>query len=154
MFFEESSINFMNHTDFNFWQHHSIRYLEAALDCTRHETPVNPDGYGKKTGGCGDTVEYYLSVQQNRIACISFSTDGCLNTNACANALSTLCEGKSIEECWSITPEAVADYLETLPVQEIHCAELAVGAFYLALASIQKTPEAGQETKRPQKQSG
>jgi nitrogen fixation protein NifU and related proteins len=129
----------MNDNDFNFWQHHSIRYLEAALDCTRHEILKNPDAYAKKTGECGDTIEFFLSIEDNHIQSIAFSTDGCLNTNACANALSSLCEGKSVEESWAITPEAVIDYLETMPVEEIHCAELAVGAFYLALASHQKT---------------
>jgi nitrogen fixation NifU-like protein len=32
----------------------------------------------------------------------------------------------------------VADYLEPLPEDHFHCAELAVGAFYLALADSQR----------------
>lgn len=133
-----SVIHTMNNSDIDFWQRHSMRYLEAALDCARHETPENPDAYGKKKGDCGDTIEFFLSIKDNTIQSISFSTDGCLNTNACANAVSCLCEGKSLEASWTITPEAVIDYLETMPVHEIHCAELAVGAFYLALASYKK----------------
>ena len=141
----------MNENDFDFWQHHSIRYLEAALDCTRHETLKNPDAHGKKKGDCGDTIEFFLSIENNRIQSISFSTDGCLNTNACANAVACLCEGKSLEASWMITPEAVIAYLETLPVHQNHCAELAVGAFYLALASYPKA-RAGKD-KLPERQN-
>jgi nitrogen fixation NifU-like protein len=32
----------------------------------------------------------------------------------------------------------VADYLQTLPADHFHCAELAVGAFYKALADYQQ----------------
>ena len=45
-------------------------------------------------------------------------------------------EGRALEEAWSITPEEVASYLETLPGESRHCAELAVGALYLALTDI------------------
>jgi len=63
---------------------------------------------------------------------VSFRVNGCLNTNACANTVVHLAEGKSLEEAWKVTPEDVINYLETLPRNNYHCAELALGAFYLA----------------------
>jgi nitrogen fixation NifU-like protein len=54
-----------------------------------------------------------------------------------------LVEGKTIGEAWEIAPEAVADYLETLPEDHFHCAELAVGALYMALSNyneLQRSP--------------
>ena len=57
-----------------------------------------------------------------------------MNTNACANTVAQLVEGKKITTAWEITPEDVIDYLETLPPEQFHCAELAVGALYRALA--------------------
>ena len=122
----------------DFWQHHSARYLEMALDGSRHEKVTHPDARGKKTGDCGDSIEFFLSVKSNQIEAISFETDGCLNTNACANTVAFMCEGKFIEDAWEITPDMVIEYLETLPFHESHCAELAVGAFYLSLADINK----------------
>ena len=126
----------MNENGKNFWEHHSTRYLEMALDGRRHEIIKNPDAKGKKTGDCGDSIQFFLTINNNRIESISFETDGCLNTNACANTVSHLSEGKCMEEAWAITPEMVVDYLETLPAHDIHCAELAVGAFYLSLADF------------------
>jgi nitrogen fixation NifU-like protein len=121
--------------EFDLWQDHSLRYLEMAFRTDRREIIERPDGYGKRTGECGDTVEMFLTVRGDRIASVSFDTDGCMSTNACANTVAELAEGKSLESAWDITTEDVIKYLETLPAENIHCAELAIGAFYLALAN-------------------
>jgi nitrogen fixation NifU-like protein len=128
----------MEPMNFNFLQDHSDHYLEMAYSTGRRERIEHPDGYGKRTGDCGDTVEIYLSVNQGRIQSVSFQTDGCMNTSACANTVGELVEGKSVEAAWELTPEDVVDYLETLPSQNFHCAELAVGALYLALANYRE----------------
>jgi nitrogen fixation NifU-like protein len=124
--------------NFDFWQAHSLHFLEMAFRTDRHERPAHPDGYGKKTGDCGDTVEIFLSVHDDRIDTITFEVNGCMNTNACANTVAHMAEGKNLSAAWEITPEKVAEYLETLPPDHFHCAELAVGAFYLALSNQQE----------------
>jgi nitrogen fixation NifU-like protein len=128
----------MTEKKFDFWRDHSLHYLEMAFRYDRRERLQNPDGYGKRTGECGDTVEMFLHIQNGRIQSVSFDTDGCINTNSCANTVSHLVEGKIIEEAWGITPEDVTEFLETLPKDNIHCAELAVGAFYLALVNYRE----------------
>jgi len=126
----------MGKTQFDFWQDHATQYLEMAFRSDRRERIHAADGYGKKTGDCGDTVEFFLAVKNDRIATISYDIDGCMNTNACANAIVSLAEGRPISEAWTITPETVVDYLKTLPEDHFHCAELTVGTLYLALANI------------------
>ena len=128
----------MTAKEFDFWQDHSLHYLEMAFRHDRRERLQNPDGYGKRTGECGDTVEIFLSIKRGRIQSVTFDTDGCINTNTCANTVSHLSEGKTIEDVWEITPEVVIEFLETLPKENYHCAELAVGAFYMALANCQE----------------
>lgn len=128
---------------FDFRQDHSAHYLEMALRTDKREIVRNPDGYGKKTGTCGDTVEIFLTVRRGCIQSVSFDTDGCINTNACCNTLAFLAEGKTIDRAWGIRPEDVVDYLETLPADGTHCAELTVSAFYLALTNyreLKKSP--------------
>lgn len=122
----------------NFWQHHSLHFLEMAFRTDKREIVAQPDGHGKKSGDCGDTVEIFLQLgtDQQSISAVSYHTDGCLNTNACANTVAHLIEGKSIDDAWKVTPEEVAAFLETLPPDHFHCAELAVGALYLALADL------------------
>lgn len=123
-----------------FLQKHSIRYLEMALNYSRHEKIFRPDGYGVNTGECGDTVCMALTTMKNTIAHVSLQIDGCVNTNACANTVAYFAEGKTVDEAWEITPEKVAEYLETLPESQFHCAELAVGALYKALSDFRKKP--------------
>lgn len=124
---------------FDFWQDHSVHYLEMALRYDKKERIEKPDGYGKRTGECGDTIEMFLIVRDGHIQFASFDADGCMNTIACSNTVVYFAEGKTIEEAWEINTEMIVDYLETLPPDEVHCAELAVGAFYLALSDSRKT---------------
>src|SRR6056297_3069645 len=118
----------MSEENFNFWQAHSLRYLEMAFRYDNQGRLADPDGYGSRTGDCGDTVEMYLSVADNRIDSIIYQVDGCINTNACANTVIRMAEDMNVDEAWAITPEMVVEYLETLPENHHHCAELAVGA--------------------------
>ena len=128
---------------FTFWQDHSDHYLEMAFRTDRQGSLTRPDGYGKRTGDCGDTVEIFLSVRTGRIESVMFQLDGCLNTCACANTVAHLAKGRLVEEAWQIRPEDVIGFLKTLPADHFHCAELVVGAFYRALADhneLQRRP--------------
>ena len=132
----------MTQQNFDFWQDHSLRYLEMAFSRDYDEIVPNPDGYAKKTGDCGDTVEFFITVDHDTIKRITHHINGCQNTNACANAIAHLVGGKTIHQAWKVTPQKVAAFLETLPAHHFHCAELAVGTLYLALAGIQDTRRA------------
>ena len=103
----------MNDSDFDFFQDHSRNYLEMALKTDKQELMENPDGYGKRTGVCGDTVEIYLKVRQKSVEAVSYHVDGCVNTNACCNTVAHMAEGKSVDAVWGITPERIMDFLET-----------------------------------------
>ena len=139
----------MSDQTFDFWRDHSLKYLEMAYDTQRMERPEHSDGHGSRTGECGDTIEMFLEVSKGKISRVSFDARGCLNTRACANMAASLVEGRPTPDAWSITSEQVAGELETLPADHIHCAELAVGALYLALSDYEKktapSPSGGQE---------
>ena len=128
----------MSDERFDFWQDHSIHFLEMAFRTDKREAIAHPDGYGKNTGVCGDTVELFLMVRDGLITNAAYETDGCMHTNACANTVVAMVEGKPLETAWEVTPEKVAVYLQTLPQEHYHCAELAVGALYHALANARQ----------------
>lgn len=125
----------MNEPDF--WSRHSVQYLEMAFETDHREKVAAPDGYGKRTGDCGDTVEFYITVAGDRLKHVSFIAQGCMNTTACCNTVVHLTRGRSIERAWQLTPEQISRFLQTLPPDHEHCAELAAGAFYLALTDYQ-----------------
>ncbi len=83
-------------------------------------------------------MEFFLTLRNELISNVSYEIDGCMNTNACANAVAEMVEGKPVEDAWDVTPEKLIVFLETLPPQNYHCAELAVGALYLALSDAVK----------------
>lgn len=119
---------------FDYWQDHSENYLIMANLWDKRQVIENPDGCGGKTGDCGDTVTIFLTRENGTISRVNYALEGCQNTNACCNALAVLVEGKTLEEGWSINPQDIIEFLETLPADHYHCAELTIGAFYLALA--------------------
>ena len=116
---------------------HSPQFLIMALKKNEREIPKHPDGYGKRTGDCGDTVEIFLTVADPIITQVDFKVDGCIHTNACCNTLVYLAERRSIEDAWKIIPENIVEFLATLPEDHFHCAELVTGALYLALSNYQ-----------------
>jgi nitrogen fixation NifU-like protein len=121
---------------------YSKRFIDMASRTSRLGILASPDGYGKGVSDCGDTIELYLSVRDELIETVFFQIQGCLNTNACANALSILIEGKTIADSWRIQPEDLVDYLETLPPDHSHCADLVLAAFHRALNDYSATRRA------------
>ena len=132
----------MSKTTEQFWQSHSIKFLEMAFRADRQERLQHADGHGKKTGDCGDSIEFFLMVKDDCIETAAYALNGCLNTNACANTIIELIEGKPLDAAWEINPEDVAAHLESLPPHHFPCAELAVGALYLALADVREKQRA------------
>lgn len=112
---------------------YSERFVQMASSTERYGVLEKPDGYGTRTGDCGDRIDFYLSVRGGQVRMLTFQISGCLNTFACANTVSYLVEGRTIGDCWELTPENVIQYLQSLPPDHHHCAELVVGAFYHAL---------------------
>jgi NifU-like protein involved in Fe-S cluster formation len=77
--------------------------------------------------------------RNGRIISASFYTDGCIYTIACANALAGMIEGKPIAEARAISARQIADFLESLPKAEMHCAQLAVQTLHAALLDLRET---------------
>lgn len=124
--------------EFDFWNDHSLEYLGMAHMWDRRKELDNPDGCAQKTGDCGDSITMYLLVEDGLVKQLCFELDGCINTNACCNVVASMVEGNPVAEGWSITPQQVIEFLGTLPDDHHHCAELAVGTYYLTLADYEK----------------
>jgi nitrogen fixation NifU-like protein len=100
---------------FDFWQDHSIKFLEMAFKSDRMEPTADPDGEGRHTGACGDTVAIFLKLQGTTIAQMAFQVQGCMNTVACANAVAELIEGSSIENAWELTRSGSSIFWKPFP---------------------------------------
>ena len=93
----------------------------------------NPDSHSGITGACGDTIEMYLAVENEKIHDIKFMTDGCGSTIACASYVTRTVKGKSIEDALRIKPEDIDKHFDGLPEESKHCAKLSVDVLKAAL---------------------
>ena len=85
----------------------------------------NPQGYGKVTGSCGDTVSIFLRIINGKIIDARFTTDGCATTVAAGCMACELAIGGTLKEAFAITKEVILDQLDGLPEESTHCAVLA-----------------------------
>ena len=99
----------------------------------------NPDGYGKVGNPvCGDVMEIYIKVKEDIITDIKFKTFGCGSAIATSSMVTELAKGKHIDEALKITRNDVADELEGLPPQKMHCSNLAADALREAIKDYKK----------------
>ena len=88
----------------------------------------NPDGYGRITGSCGDTIQMFLKFENGKVKSALFQTDGCGSSAVCGSFAAELALGKSPEEIFDISGESILKKLGNFPEEDKHCAFLSVEA--------------------------
>ena len=91
-------------------------------------------------GGCGDEMEFYLYIQNDRIVDIRYYTEGCGNTRASAQAVARRAKGLAITDALAISAGDIIRSGECDPAAGRHCAILAVTTFYRAVADYLLMP--------------
>ena len=85
-------------------------------------------------GPCGDSMEFYLVIEDKKIIDIKYYTDGCGATRACAAMVAHLAYGKTVKEALAISAGDVIKRLKGLPEDHLHCSILSVSTLYRAIA--------------------
>ncbi len=98
----------------------------------------NPQGYAQVKGPCGDTIEVFLHIEENRITRATFTTDGCGPSVAAGSMATQLAVGKTLDEARAITPYTILEALGGLPEESEHCALLAANTLASAIANSQR----------------
>ena len=93
----------------------------------------DPDGLGRVTGACGDTIEISLTVDSERVVTGAFFSDGCGASQVCASVAVELAMGQSVDAAYDIAGSDILALLPGFPEDEKHCAGLAAQALNLAL---------------------
>jgi len=113
-------------------------YSEKVMEHFRNPRNVgeieNPDGVGRVGNPvCGDIMELYIKVDNDRIVDAKFKTFGCGAAIATSSMVTELVKNKTIEEALKISNKAVAEALGGLPPIKMHCSVLAEEALKKAL---------------------
>lgn len=118
-------------------------YSEKVMDHFSNPRNVGeiPDCSGVGEVGnpvCGDIMKISIKVEDNIIKDIKFKTFGCGAAIATSSMVTEMAKGKTIEEALKITKQSVADMLDGLPPQKMHCSNLAADALHKAIEDYMK----------------
>ena len=83
---------------------------------------------------CGDIMRIYLKINDDGIIeDVKFKTFGCGAAIATSSMATELVIGRTIEDALKVTNKAVAEALDGLPANKVHCSLLAEEAINAAL---------------------
>ncbi len=92
------------------------------------------DGVGKEGNPvCGDLMEIFIKVEDNRIDDIKFKTFGCGAAISTGSMVTEMVKGKALDEALAVTNKMVAKALGGLPAVKMHCSNLGADALRKAI---------------------
>jgi nitrogen fixation NifU-like protein len=92
------------------------------------------DGIGEEGNPvCGDAMKIFIKVRDNVITDLKFQTFGCASAIAVSSMVTEMAKGMTIEEAAKITKASLADALDGLPPQKMHCSNLGADALHKAI---------------------
>lgn len=113
-------------------------YNEKVMDHFTNPRNVgeieNADGIGEVGNPvCGDIMKLYIRVENNIIKDVRFKTFGCGAAIATSSMITEMVKEKTLEEALRVTNKAVAEALDGLPNNKMHCSNLAADALHNAI---------------------
>ncbi|MGD9369479.1 MAG: iron-sulfur cluster assembly scaffold protein [Desulfobacteraceae bacterium] len=129
-------------------------YNEKVMEHFTHPrnagTMEDADGIGEVGNPvCGDMMTFYIKVQDDRLVDVKFQTFGCVAAIAVSSMVSEMAIGKGLIEAKAISKKAVAESLDGLPKEKMHCSNLGAQALALAIADFEEKtygkPESGEK---------
>ena len=117
-------------------------YSEQVMD--HFSSPRNvgtiedADGIGEVGNPvCGDMMTFYIKVEDEKIADVKYKTFGCVAAIAVSSKVSEMTKGKSLKEAKALTKQAVAESLDGLPKEKMHCSNLGAQALSAAIKNYE-----------------
>lgn len=117
---------------------YSARAVERFRNPRNYEELEEPDGHAVLTGPCGDTMEFWVQVDDGIVTACSFITTGCGPSRACGSMATELCEGRTVAQALKLEQRDILHALGGMPEEHQHCALLAAVTLRAALDDYEK----------------
>ena len=82
---------------------------------------------------CGDVMKIFLKIEDEYVKDIKFQTFGCGAAIATSSMVTEMAKGKTLDDALQISNKEVAEALDGLPPQKMHCSNLAADALHAAI---------------------
>lgn len=113
---------------------YSEKVMDHFMNPRNMGTIDNASGVGRVGNAkCGDIMQVYLQIEDDKIVDAKFKTFGCGAAIATSSMATELVKGKTIQEALKVTNKAVMEALDGLPPVKVHCSLLAEEALNAAL---------------------
>ena len=118
-------------------------YTEKVMDHFSNPRNVGEiegaDGIGEVGNPvCGDMMTFYIKVKDDKLEDVKYKTFGCVAAIAVSSKVSEMTKGKTLEEAKTITKKAVAEALDGLPKEKMHCSNLGAQALTEAIKDFER----------------
>ncbi len=105
---------------------YSKKVMEQFQNSEGYGRIENADGIGKVGNArCGDVMWIYLKIDDGIITDAKFETFGCVAAIATSSMAVGMIKGRPVDEALQLTNKAVAEALDGLPPEKLHCSVLA-----------------------------
>jgi nitrogen fixation NifU-like protein len=113
-------------------------YSEKVMDHFTNPRNVgemeDADGIGSEGNPvCGDAMKIFIKVKDDIITDVKFQTFGCGAAIAVSSMVTEIAKGMTLEEAGKITKASLAEALDGLPPQKMHCSNLGADALQKAI---------------------
>jgi nitrogen fixation NifU-like protein len=123
---------------------YSQKVMEHFMNPRNVGEVENPDGVGEVGNPvCGDVMRITIKVVAGRVADIKFKTLGCGAAIATSSIITEMAKGMTLEEALKIDRRTVADALDGLPPNKMHCSNLAADGLHKAIQDYRARQTAG-----------
>jgi len=118
---------------------YSQKVMEMFRDTKNYGKIEDADGLGKVGNPkCGDVMWIYIKVDDDIITDAKYETFGCVAAIATSSMAIDMIKGKPVDEALSISNKAVAEALDGLPPEKLHCSLLAEEGIKAAIEDYRK----------------
>ena len=117
--------------------------MDETLMSNSRKLPINfgplrgANGNARITGPCGDTMEFWVFIEEGIVCAASYTTDGCSHSIQCGSIGALIAEGATTETIDKLDQEDILCIAGKIPDESKHCALLSINTLKAAVHDYQ-----------------